>query len=367
MNTFGRQLRLSTWGESHGEAIGGILDGFPAGFALDLESVQEALRRRAPGQGRHTTPRREPDLVEVLSGVYEGRTTGTPIAFIIRNTNQKSRDYEELRTSYRPGHADITYMQKYGHRDHRGGGRASARETAIRVVAGAMAAQWLYAQHGTEIFAYPASIGRVGFRSDGDLYPYNVEALREARSAILALPDAELAEAMLAEIEDARSMGDSVGGVITCVATSVPVGLGEPIYDKMEARLGSAMLSINASRAFELGDGFALASMRGSEANDGMSWAELGERVDYHSNHGGGTLGGITTGQELRMRIAFKPAPSISQAQDACSDTGDIRLCVEGRHDPSVVPRALPVVEAMCALVLMDMCLLSEGYVRELR
>lgn len=362
MNTFGRQLRLSTWGESHGEAIGGVLDGFPAGFALDLEAVQDSLKRRAPGQGQHTTSRREPDHVEILSGLYEGRTTGTPISYIIRNTNQHSRDYEELKTSYRPGHADITYMQKYGHRDYRGGGRSSARETAIRVVAGAMASQWLQAQYGTEIFAYPSSIGQVGHRAAQGLYPYSPEALRRARNSRLALPDIELAEAMLAEIEAARTERDSVGGVVACVATNIPVGLGEPIYDKMEARLASAMLSINASRAFELGDGFALASMRGSEANDAMSWAELGARVDYHSNHGGGTLGGITTGQELRMRIAFKPAPSIAQEQATCSDDGDIRLCVEGRHDPSVVPRALPVVEAMCALVIMDMCLIAHGY-----
>ncbi len=360
MNTLGRLLRLTTWGESHGDAIGGVLDGFPSGISLDLSLVQQALDRRAPGRSLHTSPRREADQVEVLSGLFEGKTTGTPIAFIIRNSNQRSRDYEELREVFRPGHADITYQEKYGHRDHRGGGRASARETALRVVAGAMAMQWLREQYGVEIYAYADSIGRAKPQYLTGPYPFTREELIATRTDLLANPDREHSQRMLQEIEQARVAHNSVGGIISCIAIGVPKALGEPIYDKLEARLASAMLSINASRGFELGDGFAISELYGDVANDRMSLDATG--VAYHSNHSGGTLGGISTGQDLCMRIAFKPAPSIGLAQDTCSASENKRISIVGRHDPCVIPRAIPVVEAMCALVLMDMCLLRQAY-----
>lgn len=359
-NTFGRLLRLTTWGESHGEAIGGVLDGFPSGFVLDLDKVQQALDRRAPGRSIYATPRREDDKLEVLSGLFEGRTTGSPIAFIIRNNNKRSRDYEELKDIFRPGHADLSYYEKYGHRDYRGGGRASARETALRVVAGAMAMQWLEQNYGVEIFAYADSIGTQKRCPSMGLYPFSRDELAAARTRLLASPDQEHCERMLLEIERARDERDSVGGVIACIATNVPKGLGEPLYDKLEARLGSAMLSINASRAFELGDGFSISELRGSAANDSLSLE--GQLVRYESNHSGGVLGGISTGEDIRMRIAFKPAPSIGQEQKTCSKTENKSISISGRHDPSVIPRAIPVVEAMCALVLMDMCLIRRAY-----
>lgn len=364
MNTFGRLLRLTTWGESHGLAIGAVVDGFPAGFALDLEDIQRHLDRRAPGRSKHTSPRYEADKVEFLSGLFEGRTTGTPIAFVIRNGNQRSEDYEALRERYRPGHADITYMQKYGTRDPRGGGRSSARETALRVVAGAMARQWLMARYGVEIFAYADEVGRAYNPDEArDKYPYSYEAIKARQGSLLRCPDPTLEDAMMREIELARSEGDSVGGVVACIAYHVPHGLGEPLYDKLEARLAEAMLSINATRAFEIGEGFGSARSRGSKHNDAMARYPDGEAVLFRSNHSGGTLGGISTGQDLRMRVAFKPTPSIALPQEtyaAITDGVESHvLQIEGRHDPCVVPRAIAVVEAMCALVLMDMALIG--------
>lgn len=360
MNTFGRLLRLSTWGESHGEAIGGVLDGFPAGFVPDLGLVQLALERRAPGRSVHTSPRREGDQVQFLSGLFEGKTTGAPISFIIYNSNQRSRDYEALRDVYRPGHADLSYQLKYGHRDHRGGGRSSARETAMRVVAGELARQWLRSVCGLEIYAYADSIGLAERASDSPRYPYTEEELRVARTSPLACPNEAHSGAMLREIEAARAEGDSVGGIIACQIYRMPIGLGEPIYDKLEARLASAMLSINACRAFELGAGFEAGRQRASVHNDTMGINTELWQAYYHSNNSGGVLGGISTGQTLAMRMAFKPAPSISRPQASINRAGEeVQLSVEGRHDPSVIPRAIPVVEAMCALVLMDMYLLN--------
>lgn len=406
MNTWGRLLRLTTWGESHGTAIGGVVDGFPAGFELDLDAIGEALRKRAPGQSTATSPRRESDQVEFLSGIFEGRTTGVPIAFLIRNNNQHSHDYEALRHTYRPGHADLAYQEKYGHRDHRGGGRSSARETALIVVAGAMARQWLERHYQIEIFAYADSIGQAQRAETLERYPHSLEALRSAKDSLLRQPDPAFAEAMLREIETARHEGDSVGGIVACIATNIPPSWGEPIYDKIEARLAEAMLSINAVRGFEIGEGFGSAQRRGSEHNDAMYLNEANE-ICYYSNHAGGTLGGISTGQDLRMRVAFKPTPSISRPQRTLpegalvgaglalnpqgntlqraelsgqhSTEGEDGICklspstsevntpseryqileIKGRHDSSVVVRAIPVVEAMCALVLMDMALLS--------
>lgn len=362
MNTFGRLLRLTTWGESHGEAIGGVLDGFPSDFEVDVDAVQEALARRAPGQSPQTTARREADSVEFLSGLFEGRTTGAPIAFVIRNSNQHSRDYDALRPIYRPGHADWTYQVKYRHRDHRGGGRASARETAMRVVAGALATQWLQQCFGIKIYAYADQVGQAGRAEGVGRYPYAMEAVIARQATLLRCPDPKLEERMIAEIDAAKAEGDSVGGVITCIVTGMPLSLGEPIYDKLEARLASAMLSINACRAFEIGEGFGTAHLRGSESNDEMYRDEAG-CVCFYSNNSGGALGGISTGQDLRMRVAFKPTPSIARSQRtlpvAEQEIGSQSIEIVGRHDPCVIPRAIPVVEAMCALVLMDMLLLS--------
>ncbi len=364
MNTFGRLLRLTTWGESHGVAIGGILDGFPAGFRFNLDEIQRELDRRAPGKNPQSSPRKEPDQVEILSGIFEGYTTGTPIAYIIHNRNQKSEDYTALKDAYRPGHADLSYALKYGIRDPRGGGRASARETAIRVVAGAMAKQWLEVTYGIEVLAYTDQIGKISKPQDIDVYPYSYGEIKAQQNTLLRHPNPATEEAMIAEIDQARSEGDSVGGVVCCIAYNMPHSLGEPLYDKLEARLASAMMSINAVRGFEIGDGFASTRLRGSQNNDPMFRSEAQAFPAFRSNHAGGVLGGISTGQELRMRIAFKPTPSIAQTQETYNDKGEANhktINIRGRHDPCVVPRALPVVEAMCALVLMDMILLRRS------
>lgn len=356
MNTFGHRLRFTSWGESHGVAIGGVLDGLPAGIAIDMEQIQQMVARRAPGRSALTSPRTEADEVQILSGIYEGRTLGAPIAFVVANADKRSQDYDMFKDVYRPGHADYTYTQKYGYRDHRGGGRSSARETLSRVVAGALVIQWLK-QEGIEITAYASQIGRVQLSRQ-----YSWCELSQARGALLRCPDLITEDLMQQEIANALAEGDSVGGVITCIAHGVPSGLGEPIYHKIEAQLASAMLSINAVRGFELGGGFALSGMRGSQVNDQMGLSEAGELM-FMSNHAGGALGGITTGEDLVMRIAFKPTPTIGLPQSTVTANGDvIELKARGRHDPCVVPRALPVVEAMCALVLGDLLLLARSH-----
>lgn len=354
MNTFGRLLRLTSFGESHGVAIGGVLDGMPSGVSIDIEEIQRALERRRPGQSALTTQRREDDLVEILSGIYQGRTLGTPIGFIIRNTDQRSQDYSALDKVYRPSHADYTYDKKYGHRDPRGGGRASARETAVRVVAGAIAAQ-LLRLHGVEVLAYTSGIGDLYL---SECYLDNVQR-DDIESSLVRCPDGELGRQIEEEIALAKINGDSLGGIVSCVARGVPVGWGEPIYDKLSARLASAMLSINAAKTFELGDGWAMTRAYGSEVNDEMTVDKQGH-VQHMTNHSGGILGGISNGETLRLRVGFKPTATIAKPQETvCRDGNQLKLEAGGRHDPCVVPRAVPIVEAMVCLVLADMYLLQ--------
>lgn len=346
-NTFGTLFRLTSFGESHGLAIGGIVDGCPAGLALDMEFIQHELDRRKPGQSKIVTQRKESDTVEILSGVFEGRTTGAPIGFIIRNENQKPKDYDHIKDVYRPSHADYTYEMKYGLRDHRGGGRASARETAARVVAGAIAKQWLK-QHGIIIQAYVSQVGNVQVQK-----PYQKLDLSSVESNMVRCPDAEAAARMISMIEKVRKEGDTVGGAVTCVAKGVPAGLGEPVFDKLHADLGKAMLSINAVKGFEYGSGFEGANMKGSEHND--PFYKNGKRIATRTNHSGGIQGGISNGEDIYFRVGFKPVATIMQKQITVDSKGDeVEMSGRGRHDPCVVPRAVPIVEAMTAIVLMD-------------
>lgn len=333
MNSYGERFRLTTFGESHGPAIGGIIDGCPSGWRLDVSMIQEALDRRRPGTVALTSARREPDRVEILSGILEdGTTLGSPIAFLIRNVDARSKDYETLRDIYRPGHADYTWEKKYGVCDHRGGGRSSARETAARVVGGAVAAQWLRQFYGVSFETRLVQVGRVNS------------------------PDRE---ELLAEIDRVRLLGDSVGGIVAGRISGLPTGIGEPVGDKLQSRLAMAMMSINAAKGFEYGDGFAAAEMLGSEANDRMRAGEEG-KPEFLSNHSGGILGGISTGEPLTFRVAFKPTPSISLTQKTVDRSGkNVDLNIKGRHDPCVALRAVPVVEAMAAMTIADMILLS--------
>ncbi len=357
VNSIGRLIRLTTFGESHGEAVGGVLDGFPSGLRIDEELLQRRLAQRRGGQ-RGTTPRAEADELRFLSGLYEGRTTGTPLAFVIANADVRSRDYEALSELYRPGHADYTYESKYGLRDPRGGGRASARETVVRVVAGALCEQWL-ASRGVGIYAYLSAVGGVQLpeaEPPRSLSEAERLQLAEQLSGSFPCPDPRYAEAMLSEVEAARAARDSVGGVVSCRVTGLPVGLGEPLYDKCSARLASAMMSINAAKGFELGGGFALAAARGSAVRD--EFVPSPEGITTRTNHSGGLLGGITTGEDLMLRVAFKPTSSISQPQQTVTRSGQpTSFTLEGRHDPCVALRAVPVVAAMAALTLADLYL----------
>lgn len=347
-NTFGEHLRLTTFGESHGPALGGVLEGVPAGIPLDIQAVQHALDRRRPGQSSVSTPRKESDRVEILSGLFEGRTTGTPIGLLIRNENQHSSDYSAMKDVFRPSHADYTYFKKYGLRDHRGGGRSSARETAVRVAGGAIAAQIL--PPGVKISAYVSAVGGISLWDD-----YTHYDLSKIDENAVRCPDAAKAAEMEALIHEVRSRGDSVGGVVSCVATGVPAGWGEPIFDRLEARLAAACLGIPASKGFEIGSGFSSASMRGSQHNDLFT---AGGRT--LTNRSGGVQGGISNGMDIVFRVAFKPVATILQPQQTI-DTRGCAAIVEGkgRHDPCVVPRAAVVVEAMTALVLADFYLLD--------
>ena len=363
MNSFGRHLRLTTFGESHGLALGGVLDGFPAGWRVDEEAIQLALSRRRPGASPLATARKEPDQVRFLSGIYEGKTLGTPIAFMIANEDQRSGDYTALADTYRPGHADLTYTLKYGHRDPRGGGRASARETVARVVAGALASQWLEAR-GISIFAYLSTVGAIQLEQPewtaSHPSPQHLQSLHRRYNQVLPCPCPETAERMARAIQEARTAGDSLGAIISCEVYGLPAGLGEPIYDKLSSRLASAMLSINASRGFELGEGFTLASRRGSESNDALLPSEEGS-PQQATNHTGGLLGGITTSAPLTFRTAFKPTSSIALPQQTVDRDGlPTSLTITGRHDPCVGVRAVPIVEAMTALTLMDFYLLHQ-------
>ena len=346
-NIYGTLFRLATYGESHGPAIGGVIDGCPAGIKLDLEAIQNDLDRRKPGQSAIVTQRKEPDEVRFYSGIFEGKTTGTPIGFAIHNTNQKSKDYSHIKDSYRPSHADYVYDEKYGIRDYRGGGRSSARETASRVVAGAIAKQFLSPM---SIQAYVSGVGTLAMNthpSDLDFSTIEDNPVR--------CPEPKMAVAMENYIKQIRKEGDTVGGIITCVIKNVPVGLGEPAFDKLHAELGKAMLSINAVKGFEYGSGFAGTQMKGSEHNDLFN-----TDATTQTNRSGGIQGGISNGMDIYFNVAFKPVATIMQNQETINSKGEkVEMQGKGRHDPCVVPRAVPIVEAMAALVLADFSLLK--------
>ncbi|WP_299711660.1 chorismate synthase [uncultured Tenacibaculum sp.] len=347
-NSFGNILRVSTFGESHGVAIGGVIDGFPAGVKIDFDAVQKELDRRKPGQSKIVTQRKEPDTVEFLSGIFDGKSTGMPIGFVIKNTNQKSKDYNHNTNVYRPSHADYTYDKKYGIRDYRGGGRTSARETANWVVAGALAKQLL--AH-ISINAFTSSVGDIFIDK-----PYQDLDFSKTESNIVRCPDEKSAEQMIDKIKEIRKAGDTIGGTITCVAQNVPVGLGEPIFHKLHAELGKAMLSINAVKGFEFGSGFCGAKMQGSEHNDIFN-----PDGTTQSNLSGGIQGGISNGMDIYFRVAFKPVATIMQNQQTINSEGEAtEIQGKGRHDPCVVPRAVPVVEALTALVLADFYLMDK-------
>lgn len=353
MNTFGQIFRLTTFGESHGEAIGGVVDGMPAGIDIDVDFIQSELARRRPGQSNITTSRQEPDQVELLSGVFEGRSTGCPIGFIVRNQNQHSSDYDNMRQLFRPSHADYTYYYKYGTRDHRGGGRSSARITISRCVAGALAKLALR-QLGITVQAYTSQVGNIALERDYHLYDLSLTETNAVRC-----PDAEKAAQMIALIEQVKSEGDTIGGVITCVVKGCPPGLGEPEAHKLHADLGAAMLSINAVKGFEYGEGFAGVTQRGSEQND--IFRSVDGRITTASNHSGGIQGGISNGQDIYYRVAFKPIATLLQTQDTVDVNGQATtLTARGRHDPCVLPRAVPIVEAMTAMTIMDHFLLNK-------
>lgn len=348
-NTFGKIFTLTTFGESHGEAIGGIIDGCPAGIELDFKAIQKELDRRKPGQSKIVTQRKEPDEVQFLSGIFEGKTTGTSIGFIIKNVQQRSGDYSHIKDAYRPSHADFTYDKKYGTRDYRGGGRSSARETANWIVGGSVAKQVI---SDIKINAFTSSVGTVFMEK-----PYQKIDFSKIESNIVRCPDEATAEKMIQRISEIKKQGDTIGGTITCVIENVPVGLGEPIFDKLHAQLGKAMLSINAVKGFEYGSGFCGAKMRGSEHNDIFNADETTK-----TNLSGGIQGGISNGMDIYFRVAFKPVATIMQSQQTIDKDGNIvEIHGKGRHDPCVVPRAVPIVEALAAMVLTDFMLLNRS------
>ena len=347
-NTFGIFFKLTTFGESHGEAMGGVIDGCPAGVSIDLDAIENQMMRRRPGQSTIVTQRKEADTVRFLSGIFEGKTTGSPIGFIIENTNQKSADYTHIKDSYRPSHADYTFDKKYGHRDYRGGGRSSARETACRVAAGAIASQLLSA---IAITGYVSSVGDLTLEK-----PYQELDFNTVDSNVVRCPDAEMASKMIAKIKEVKKQGDTIGGIITCVIQNVPVGLGEPVFDKLHAQLGKAMLSINAVKGFEFGSGFKGATMNGSEHNDLFN-----QDGTTKSNLSGGVQGGISNGMDIYFRVAFKPVATIMQKQQTINSKGEkVEMQGKGRHDPCVVPRAVTIVEAMAALTIADFWLANK-------
>ena len=347
-NSFGHTFRITTFGESHGTAIGVVIDGCPAGLELDLDFVQKELDRRRPGQSAIVTQRQEADRVELLSGVFEGKTTGMPLAMLIRNEDAKPKDYSHIADKYRPSHADYTYQAKYGHRDYRGGGRSSARETAARVAAGAVAKQFL-AKHGISVTAWVSRVGEIVLEKT---YGHLDFSLIEATP--VRCPDLAVAEQMENLIREVRKEGDTIGGIVSCVVLGCPPGLGEPVFDRLHADLGKAMLCINACKGFEIGSGFAGVTMRGSQHNDPFFTDENGQ-VRTRTNHSGGVQGGISNGMEISFRAAFKPVATIVQAQESVNEAGDaVQVEGKGRHDPCVLPRAVPIVEAMAALVLAD-------------
>ena len=355
-NTFGNLFTLTTFGESHGAAVGGVVDGMPAGIDIDLDFIQHELDRRRPGQSKITTSRQEADQVELLSGVFEGKSTGCPIGFIVRNTNQHSQDYENMRCLFRPSHADYTYQEKYGIRDHRGGGRSSARITISRCVGGALA-KLVLKQLGITVQAYTSQVGNIALPYDYTHYDLSLTETNAVRC-----PDAEKAAEMEALITKVKGEGDTIGGIITGVVKGCPAGLGEPEFDKLHAALGKAMLSINAVKGFEYGEGFAGVTARGSEQND--IFRNQDGKVTTATNHSGGIQGGISNGQDIYFRVAFKPVATILREQETIDLEGNpTTFTAKGRHDPCVLPRAVPVVEAMAAMTILDFFLLKNNFI----
>ena len=358
-NTFGHIFTLTTFGESHGEAVGGVIDGMPAGIDIDMEFIQSELNRRRPGQSAITTSRQEADRVELLSGVFEGKSTGCPIGFIVRNTNQHSNDYENMRNLFRPSHADYTYFEKYGIRDHRGGGRSSARITISRCVGGALA-KLVLRQKGISIQAYTSQVGDIALDKDYSRYDLSLTETNAVRC-----PDQQKAAEMEALIAKVKAEGDTIGGIITCVIKGCPTGLGEPEFDKLHASLGQAMLSINAVKGFEYGDGFNSATMLGSQVND-VFVPSTGDQqpITTTTNHSGGIQGGISNGQDIYFRVAFKPVATILTEQQTVDKEGNATtFTAHGRHDPCVLPRAVPVVESMAAMTILDYILLRNAVI----
>lgn len=353
-NSFGSNFKVTVFGESHGEMIGMVIDGCPAGLEIDLEFIQQELNRRKPGQSKITTQRKEDDVAQIISGVFEGKTTGSPVAGLIKNTDQRSKDYSHIQNKFRPSHADFTYDKKYGHRDYRGGGRSSARETAARVMAGSIA-KMILKKFGIEIYAFVKKVGSVEMTQN-----YSEVNLSLIENNIVRCPDEEIAKKMIALIEEIKADGDTVGGVITCVIKNCPVGLGEPVFDKLHADLGKAMLSINAVKGFEFGSGFKCAELRGSVHND--EFIKVGDKIKTKSNNSGGIQGGISNGMDINFNVAFKPTATIMKSQESVDSKGEASV-VEGagRHDPCVVPRAVPIVEAMAAITLVDHLLRSQS------
>lgn len=355
-NTFGELFKMTTCGESHGGAIAVIIDGCPAGLKISEQDIQQDLDRRKPGQSHITTPRNETDVIHILSGVFEGETTGTPILLLAYNKDMRPQDYAELKNIYRPSHADYTYMKKYGRRDYRGSGRASARETLARVAAGAIAKKYLKEHLNIEIISYVEQVGDVRTMLDHK----NIH-MSDIEKNIIRCPEQDAAEKMIALIENVKAQGDSIGGIIKGIIRNVPIGLGEPVFDKLSADLGKAMLSINAVKGFEIGSGFSGVSMRGSEHNDVIEHTAIGTR--FKTNHAGGTIGGISNGDDIYFRVAFKPVATINKEQATITvDNKTTMLSATGRHDPCVLPRAVPIVDAMSALVIMDHYLRYRAY-----
>ncbi|WP_323758470.1 chorismate synthase [Roseivirga sp.] len=352
-NTFGNLFRIHTYGESHGKALGVIIDGCPAGLHIDEAFIQSELDRRKPGQSKITTQRKEADEFEIVSGVFEGKSTGTPISIIIRNQDQKSKDYSHIADKFRPSHADYTFQKKYGIRDYRGGGRSSARETVARVAAGAIAKLYLR-HHEISFHAYVSQVGNLKLDKD-----YTQLDLTKTEDNILRCPDPEMAEKMIELIDQTRKNRDTIGGIVTGVILGVPAGLGEPVFDKLHAEIGKAMLSINAVKGFEYGSGFEGVKMNGSEHNDAFYMDN--NIVKTRTNYSGGIQGGISNGQDIYFNVAFKPVATIMIDQESINEAGDtVAVEGKGRHDPCVVPRAVPIVEAMAALVIADYLLISE-------
>lgn len=351
-NTIGTLFRLTSFGESHGKAVGGVIDGCPAGIVLDETFIQKELNRRRPGQSSITTPRDEADKVEFLSGLFEGKTTGVPLAFVVWNSNQQSKDYEHLKDIFRPSHADYTYQTKYGIRDHRGGGRTSARETITRVVAGAVA-KLVLQQQGVQITAFTSQVGHISMTQN-----YKECDFSAIEQNVIRCPQTDIAEQMIEYVKQIKAEGNTIGGIITCVAKGVPTGWGEPVFNKLHAALGASMLSINACKGFEYGSGFNVLE-KGSDLNDEF-YTENGE-VKTRTNNSGGIQGGISNGQDIYFRVAFKPVATILQKQNTINKAmEETDITAHGRHDPCVLPRAVPIVEAMAAITLLDMYLLSK-------